>query len=217
MVVRACIYVWAILGFLPALAQKNIEFRLLHTWGNAPVSTHASPVQKAMFYVHDFSISQSGKTLYHQPQPQLFNAFTDSPFTQKLLLVDTSALYIKFTIGLPDTVLQSGIGEGVLDPLNGMFWTWQTGYVFVKCEAVFNQQKYSYHIGGMSPLPDARKTFTSKITLPAGAQQIQWLVNWQQFIVPKMNRQLPLTCHTPGALALLLANNFVQAHSFLIL
>jgi hypothetical protein len=217
MVVRLYIFLLILVVSTCSHAQRFIRLQLRHTWGHIPIEVSNTPVNKAQFYVHNFSISQLGKTLLYIPQPQLFTALSDSLFSTTFFITDTAELEIAFTIGLPDSVLQNGIGEGVLDPLNGMFWTWQTGYVFVKCEASVHQQKYSYHIGGMAPSPDARRTFTAQLKLPAGAQNIQWVVNWEQLVTPIQNNPIPVTCHAPGPLAMLLADRFLQAHSFVIL
>ena len=47
----------------------------------------------------------------------------------------------------------SGAQSGVLDPINGMFWTWNTGYIFMKLEGKSPASKspghiFEYHIGG---------------------------------------------------------------------
>ncbi len=47
----------------------------------------------------------------------------------------------------------SGIQSGALDPVNGMFWTWNTGYIFFKLEgraaaSHSTGNTIEYHIGG---------------------------------------------------------------------
>lgn len=217
MVVRLYILGLMLVAGTCSQAQRPIILQLRHIWGQGTIEATTTPVSKAQFYVHNLSITQLGKTLLSVRNPQLFNALTDSLFSTTLTIADTSEIQIRFTIGLPDSVLQNGIGDGVLDPLNGMFWTWQTGYVFVKCEATLNQQKYSYHIGGMAPSPDARRTFTARLRVPTDAKKMDWLVNWQQLIAPSGHNSLPATCHAPGPLAMQLADRFLQAHSFVFL
>ena len=41
---------------------------------------------------------------------------------------------IKFMIGVDSTRNVSGSQTGALDPANGMFWTWNSGYIFLKME-----------------------------------------------------------------------------------
>lgn len=44
---------------------------------------------------------------------------------------------IKFSIGVPQSRNHSGAQEGDLDPLNGMIWDWNTGYIFFKHEGSY--------------------------------------------------------------------------------
>ena len=60
---------------------------------------------------------------------------------------------IEFIIGVDSLHNCSGLQEGVLDPTNGMFWAWNTGYVFLKLDGQSPFSKsvnnvFEYHIGG---------------------------------------------------------------------
>ena len=60
---------------------------------------------------------------------------------------------IKYLIGVDSTRNVSGVQEGALAPSNSMFWSWNTGYIFVKSEGTSTavqgeNQEYRYHIGG---------------------------------------------------------------------
>lgn len=60
---------------------------------------------------------------------------------------------IKFIIGVDSTRNVSGAQTGALDPINGMFWTWNSGYIFLKLEgtspAITSMgNSFTYHIGG---------------------------------------------------------------------
>jgi hypothetical protein len=58
---------------------------------------------------------------------------------------------IKFLIGVDSTRNCSGAQTGALDPGNGMFWSWNSGYIFLKIEADSPQPaagSIEYHIGG---------------------------------------------------------------------
>lgn len=60
---------------------------------------------------------------------------------------------IEFILGVDSTRNCSGAQSGALDPINAMFWSWNTGYIFMKLEG---KSKFSttpgtileYHIGG---------------------------------------------------------------------
>ncbi len=60
---------------------------------------------------------------------------------------------ISFTIGVDSLHTCSGAQSGALDPVNGMFWTWSTGYIFLKLEGHADASTspghiFEYHIGG---------------------------------------------------------------------
>jgi hypothetical protein len=81
---------------------------------------------------------------------------SDQPenFQWKLrLLPDGDYTSVSFTIGVDSILNCSGAQSGALDPVNGMFWAWNTGYVFLKLEGKSSFSKspgniYEYHIGG---------------------------------------------------------------------
>lgn len=60
---------------------------------------------------------------------------------------------LKFSVGVADADNHTGAQAGDLDPVNGMFWTWSTGYIFFKHEGQFitsdgSTQGLVYHYGG---------------------------------------------------------------------
>ena len=60
---------------------------------------------------------------------------------------------LRFDIGVDSLLNCSGVQDGALDPINGMFWSWNTGYIFLKLEGFSPQstaqgKKLEYHIGG---------------------------------------------------------------------
>ena len=60
---------------------------------------------------------------------------------------------LKFVLGVDDNTSAQGIGEGPLDPIRGMYWTWQSGYINFKLEGVSNQcrtrkNEFQLHLGG---------------------------------------------------------------------
>ena len=64
---------------------------------------------------------------------------------------------IKFDIGIDSITQFAGALGGDLDPTNGMYWTWQNGYIHVKLEGKSSacntpNDAFQFHLGGyMSP------------------------------------------------------------------
>lgn len=59
---------------------------------------------------------------------------------------------LTFSVGIDPVRNSSGAQEGVLDPINAMFWTWNTGYMFVRSEGFYykngvKQGAWIYHTG----------------------------------------------------------------------
>lgn len=60
---------------------------------------------------------------------------------------------IIFLLGVDSLHNCSGAQSGSLDPINGMFWNWNTGYIFLKLEGNANScntpsNMFEYHTGG---------------------------------------------------------------------
>jgi len=76
-----------------------------------------------------------------------------------------------FMLGVDSLKNVSGAQTGALDPLNDMFWTWNSGYVMAKMEGHSLQSKVvnnkvEYHIGGFSGMNNVLKNI--KLNFPAG-------------------------------------------------
>jgi hypothetical protein len=59
---------------------------------------------------------------------------------------------IVFGIGIDSAINYNGIKGGDLDPINGMYWSWNTGYINFKIETKNSlgcgNEKKEYHVGG---------------------------------------------------------------------
>jgi hypothetical protein len=69
---------------------------------------------------------------------------------------------LSFTLGIDSILNCSGAQEGSLDPLKGMFWTWNSGYVFFKLEgystaSTADLNRIEHHIGGYKSGNDASR------------------------------------------------------------
>jgi len=80
----------------------------------------------------------------------------DEPGSKDIELADIPAgnyTSISFMIGVDSLHNCTGAQSGALDPINGMFWTWNSGYIFFKLEGKSPVSKqlghiFEYHIGG---------------------------------------------------------------------
>lgn len=72
---------------------------------------------------------------------------------------------VTFTIGVDSTRNVSGAQTGALDPANGMFWTWKSGYIMLKMEgnspqSTASDKSLTFHCGGFSGANSVLKTIT---------------------------------------------------------
>jgi len=81
--------------------------------------------------------------------------FSDSATTRIELPVTAGIIYngIQFQMGIDSVDQNRGAQTGALDPIKGMFWTWNSGYINIKIEGnspVSTQPAhiFEYHIGG---------------------------------------------------------------------
>lgn len=129
---------------------------------------------------------------------------------------------LQFILGVDSARNVSGAQTGALDPLNDMFWTWNSGYVMAKMEGnspESNQAggKIEYHIGGFSGPQNVLKTIT--LNFPAGklanikVGEVSEIIieadldSWWQSPHDIKIVDLPV-CTTPGILAKNVADNY---------
>lgn len=79
---------------------------------------------------------------------------------------------LQFMLGVDSLRNVSGAQTGALDPLNDMFWTWNSGYIMAKMEGTSPQStqvnnNMEYHIGGFSGVNSALRNIIFQ--LPAAA------------------------------------------------
>jgi hypothetical protein len=76
---------------------------------------------------------------------------------------------LRFHIGIDSLTNVSGAMDGALDPMNGMYWAWQSGFINFKLEGTSpvcttHNHKFQYHIGGYLPPYNALQTITLPCT-----------------------------------------------------
>lgn len=107
------------------------------------------------YYISNLSLqSADTKTALQMQNSYLINQADESSWAIDMNdIPEGNYSSINFIIGVDSLHNCSGAQSGALDPINGMFWTWNTGYVFLKLEGKSPDSKspghiYEYHIGG---------------------------------------------------------------------
>ena len=196
-------------------------------------STYTNPfgeqysLSKFKYYISGIRLFNSQKKWVVKPGYYLINQKIDSSLQINIALQENIYDSISFLLGVDSTRNTSGAQKGALDPLNDMFWTWQSGYIMQKLEGTSPQSsivnnKIEYHIGGYmgtnSVLQKVVLSFPlySPVVITRGSNStinINADVNrfWSGVVDIKI-REYP-ACSSPGKLAKQMAANFSNLFS----
>lgn len=136
--------------FSPVWGSEKLEIEKKYTLKDDVVS-----ISKLKFYVSDINLKKSGKTVYKTPEKSYL---IDSENRLKIDFDKNSTEdfdEIQFNIGIDSLTNVSGAMGGDLDPVNGMYWSWQSGYINFKIEGNSENsgavhKDFQFHIGGYS-------------------------------------------------------------------
>jgi hypothetical protein len=123
-----------------------------------------------MFYVSRIRLSNSvGTSTGHDKEYHLIDYSNAASHTVSLKAPKGPYDSIQFMLGVDSFHNTSGAQTGALDPLHGMFWTWNSGYIFAKFEGLVARSSgshipFAHHVGGFRPGEDAQRLVL--LTLP---------------------------------------------------
>jgi hypothetical protein len=146
-------------------------------------------VSKFKYYVSNFHFKNSAGKDISMEGSFLINE--DEEETKKILLAkipEGNYTSMDFILGVDSLHSCSGAQSGALDPVNAMFWAWNTGYIFLKLEGRANTSLspghfFEYHIGGYKQpincirkisfdLSKSEKTLTKEIKIKVNVLEI---------------------------------------------
>lgn len=109
-------------------------------------------ISKFRYYISNIKLKRKDGTEYISNEFYLIDV-EDKESQQIVIPEQGSYSSISFTIGVDSLHNCSGLQKGALDPVKGMFWAWNTGYIFLKLEGKSHYSKspfniFEYHIGG---------------------------------------------------------------------
>ncbi|PZX64619.1 MbnP family protein [Hydrotalea sandarakina] len=201
------------LKFIPLAGNTSLvlDDSIYQTKAGEPIT-----VRKFLFYVSHIQVKDvHGKTIPVKNNYYLFSASDTATWNIALPIQPQMLSAVSFTIGVDSIKNVSGIQTGALDPMLGMFWTWNTGYIFAKLEgnstaSPLPQQTFSYHVGGYKHNENAARTIYIPInsshkvtTITIGANVLSWFNGVNALSI----KAHPL-CHSPGKLAMQIADNY---------
>jgi hypothetical protein len=140
-------------------------------------------VSKFIYYLSNVVLTKSDGSKYTAANSYHLLNFTNGS-TPSFTLADVPAgeyTAVDLLIGIDSLRNCSGSQTGDLDPVKGMFWTWNSGYIFLKLEGKAPQSPvndaFTYHIGGYKGVNKSQRAvkinFGSMVLKPAAGATAQ--------------------------------------------
>lgn len=103
------------------------------------------------FYVSNLSFLNEGKL--KEKVSEFYLIDLEEPKSLFVDIKNTQFDQVSFSIGIDSTTNVSGILDGALDPINGMYWAWNSGYINFKLEGTSSEsteksKSFEFHLGG---------------------------------------------------------------------
>ncbi|WP_046245041.1 MbnP family protein [Hymenobacter terrenus] len=218
----------------PTTQTGTLDIELDQRVGNTPLvlatQTYTTPtgdqfrVTKFNYYLSNIKLTRADGSEYVQPESYYLVEAEDNA-THRLAIKDIPVgdyTGITFTIGVDSARNVSGAQKGALDPNEGMFWSWNFGYIFTKLEGFSPQAPtgaFTYHIGGFKKPYDAVRTVSpafrngAKLLIRTDhAPEIHMTVDVLKMLTGATTVRFATfaTSHSAGPNAMLLANNYAQ-------
>jgi len=188
----------------------------------------AYTIDRLKYYISGIKlISTDGNAVMESGDP-CYLVYSDDELSGTITFEVSEGRYsaISFLLGVDSLYNVSGAQTGALDPVNGMFWTWNTGYVILKIEgkspvSTLPGHLIEYHLGGFKG-PDK---VARRITLPFPHGHINVIQTKSVAIDVKVDinsffsgtHELPIrihpACTMAGGLARQYAENYATAFS----
>lgn len=135
--------------FKPVIGGKDIHpdscYLLSHNNKTVCIST-------LKFYISGMALkNEKNKIIREKNSFHLINIQDTSSLTlSPQLSSDFQASALLFFLGIDSITNSSGVKGGCLDPVQGMYWTWLSGYINLKLEGMYpsDSTSFQYHLGG---------------------------------------------------------------------
>lgn len=206
--------------------QRRVKLVFHHQLGNDPLETgkcfrnilgDSIRIEKFKYYISNISFTTTqGKQITLPVQYFLVDENEPASKTISLSLPALQLGRIRFLLGVDSIRNVSGIQTGALDPMKGMFWTWNSGYIMAKLEGTAETlltpgHRFTYHVGGFRKgMNTARYIDLPLPHTTTAVQEIHITADLNQWFRSTTAISIAATpvCHSPGELAMKLADNY---------
>lgn len=174
-------------------------------------------VNKFRYYIADLTLKSADKKINVWKKPRLIDEADSASKAITIAQPNFVISSIEFTIGVDSSYNISGVQTDDLDPMKGMFWTWNTGYIYAKLEGQSDASHalsnyFSYHVGGYKSGENALRKVVLNVPSNNNQQFSTIIIEADVLKWFKAANEIQISgspvCHQPGKLALELANNY---------
>lgn len=219
----------------PKTTYGDFTFEIEHTYdGNAfdygTEYTNSSNEQleftSVRYYISNIKLEKMDGTVWSEPESyHLIDHAVPSSMMFMIKDVPTGEYHkISYMLGVDSARNVAGAQEGALSPANNMFWSWNTGYIFMKFEgnsASAADGTFAFHLGGFAGANAAQQTVSHMMhsnmlsISPSASPQMHFIVD----VAQALDGHHPISLaqkskvHMPGADAKMIAHGFSEGFS----
>ncbi len=162
MVKRLALLCCMIVATLNGFSQKDsIQIQVMFSTnsdlldnGETVLEGNDFSIEKCRFYLSNFSFYDGDSTLISTQQAAQLVDLNDKESHLFKVACAKGAAFFSVGIGIDSLTNVSGVFGVELDPTNGMYWSWQSGYINIKIEGEVKEgdnHSFAYHLGGYNP------------------------------------------------------------------
>ncbi len=149
------------LASLKAVSQSNLQF-VVETSEKVKLGSEQDPesgvinIKKLRFYITNLKlVFPRSEYVYLDKQAHLVDAMDTT--SMKISLESNrekgEKAILTFDIGVDSSLNEKGASGDDLDPMHGMYWSWQSGYINFKIEGIAKncparKNQFIFHVGG---------------------------------------------------------------------
>ena len=162
---RVILVIFCVIFSSNIFAQKNNILSIHHFWNDQKIvldenyflqNQESISIQTLKYYISSIQLLKNKKVVWKETKS--FHLIDEEDSISKKIKIakkpiDIDFDEIVFNIGIDSVTNYRGVQGGDLDPTNGMYWTWQNGYINFKIEgeSTFCKTRnnaFQFHIGG---------------------------------------------------------------------
>jgi hypothetical protein len=155
-----------LISFVPTFNDLPLELNRTYFW---PGEKDTLIITRLRFYISNIRLIGTDNKIYIDKKARLIDLEKTGSEKFQITVPEMNIDAIFFDVGLDSLTNVSGAMGGDLDPTNGMYWAWHSGYINFKMEGKStlceNEAKnFHLHLGGYQPPFKAIRTISGKVS-----------------------------------------------------